>query len=316
MRGGFIGIPVIDPFIALFGTTSASFPCVKIQDMTYYGPGRVPVTPFSTGAEYIGRLRRTPIETRLRKPDLFVSDLRRAPRPFERGYGRFVQALTRRIDPSQSRISHESNALRFRFPIRHHIHRDFHHRFHHHFHPLRRLVRRFIIHEIRTGKNIPPEITRLLLNPVSLRGPVRFMERRVLETRELRPIEPFRPGLIDEEIRQFLEDPFSTVNESQLRTERNELVSEVEQLKNERQDLLIDLGDLREAVYEAMGQLAQTRGMINNERYFNQPVLYAIAPVGRPTPLAPSSHSPQVNIQINIQQRQAGPHGGMVDILA
>lgn len=296
----------------------ASFPGVKIQDMTYYGPGRVPVTPFSSGAEYIGRFRRTPIETRLRKPGLFVSDLRRPPQPFERGYGRFVRGLTHRIDPSRFRVSHESNALRFRFPVRHHIHRDFRHRFHHHFHshPLRRLVRRFIIHEIRTGKNIPPEITRLLLNPVSLRGPVRFMERRVLETRELRPLEPFRPGLIDEEIRQFLEDPFSTVNESQLRSERNELVSEVEQLKDERQDLLINLGDLREAVYEAMGQLAQTRGMINAEQNFNQPVLYAIAPVGRATPLAPSSPPARVNIQINIQQRQAGPHGGMVDILA
>jgi len=60
------------------------------------------------------------------------------------------------------------------------------------------------------------------------------------------------------------------------------------------------------------------RQMIGREENFNRPVLYGIAPVGRPTPHRAVAAGP-VRLQVIVQQQQqqqAGPHGGMVDILA
>jgi len=282
-----------------------------------FGPGRTAVQAYRQQENFIGqigRVRHSGSDVRWRRPGVVVSDIRESLRSPRRGFEPFQFQLRRRIDVDIRGVPRRRYDSRLYPPVHPRLHHRCYYRCSHRFHDggLRRLVRRFILHEIRTGQNIPPEVTRLALNPLSLRKPVRFVEERLRQ-----PNEGLAPDLVDEEIRQFLEDPFSTVNESGLRSERNNLESEVELLQDEKNNLLIDLGDLRGAIREALDELVQVRQMIGREENFNRPVLYGIAPVGRPTPRGAVASGPvRLQVIVQQQQQQAGPHGGMVDIFA
>ncbi len=107
----------------------------------------------------------------------------------------------------------------------------------------------------------------------------------------------------------------STGSLADLYREETRLQLEVERLRNQRNLLVQDVSDLEAKLRAAEDELLQVRGAVEDARSGDGPVLYAIAPVGVPTPVQPEAAA-QEKISIVLQHRVAGAHGNMVDVLA
>jgi len=247
-------------------------------------------TPFAIRPESSFSLRSSPIiggaprlnpDTRLRRPDLFIADINRGPQA--RNYRHFLRwrlRFCRRLCGSLGCKGHCQQ-------------------------PARRFVRRFIINQLRKGNSIPPDITRLAVRTLTFRERVRFVE-----------LEITRPHRFGRNFFGSFEDSLRSAENLNLIRDRNLLRVEVQHLRSERKELLLAMRELREAIADAEMKLLALEDSQRDYFDFNRPILYAIPPVGRPTPLRELPPEVGLKIQIIIQQRAAGIHGNMVDVLA
>lgn len=115
--------------------------------------------------------------------------------------------------------------------------------------------------------------------------------------------------------RQSVSGHYYSPQYADLLREEKRLTLEVERLQRQRGDLSRQVDDLEAQIRTSAEELTQIRAAIQASRDFDRPVLYAVSPVGVPTPQAPVPLV-QETINITLQHRAAGMHGNLIDVFA